>query len=350
VTPPSPPQNTGAFRYTPREPTPPRPMSAFQFHDRTVGEVLADIRDNSATHYEQGARFEELFRRAAPQIPDLEVANIWRWADWPGLARHGFPAQDIGIDLVAETAAGAQVAIQCKCYADDYRVGRDDIKDFVTAAAPQIFNLRWFVATSQCTAVADRLIAKNAIRIIDFREHLALKLGAQKPRREPQPLQQEAIDAVARGFEKSGCDRGRLIMACGTGKTFTALRIAEQLAPNKPAAGAAILFIAPSIALVAQARREWLCHTGRRLACTVVCSDKTAGRNAEDITANEIACEVTTDPARIKAALDAKTPAGTARVVFCTYQSLDKLSQAQLEHGALAFDLAVIDQAHRTTG
>jgi len=36
--------------------------------------------------------------------------------------------------------------------------------------------------------------------------------------------------------------------------------------------------------------------------------------------------------------------------VFCTYQSLDKLSQTQLEHGALAYDLAVIGEAHRTTG
>jgi len=108
-------------------------MPAFQFHDRTVGDILVDIRDNSATHYEQGARFEELFRRAAPQIPDLEVEKIWRWRDWPGLARHGFSAQDIGIDLVAETTAGAQVAIQCKCFAEDHRVGRDDIKNFVAA-------------------------------------------------------------------------------------------------------------------------------------------------------------------------------------------------------------------------
>ncbi|MDD9885169.1 MAG: DEAD/DEAH box helicase family protein, partial [Gammaproteobacteria bacterium] len=297
---------------------------------------------------QQGARFEELFLKAAPLIPDLEIAKIWRWADWPDLARHEFPTQDIGIDLVEETVAGALVAMQCKCYAADHRVGRDDIKNFIAAAAPKIFPLRWFIATSDYTAVAEKLIKQNDIRVVDFREHLALQFGAPKPPRRPLPLQLDAIDAVVHGFEKSGRHRGRLIMACGTGKTFTALRIAEQLAPGR---NANILFIAPSIALVAQARREWLAHTRRPLACTVICSDKTAGRTAaEDIGAFEITCEVTTDPARIAAALGAKIPQNTARVVFCTYQSLDKLSAAQVEHNAAAFNLAIIDEAHRTTG
>ncbi|MDD9821395.1 MAG: DEAD/DEAH box helicase family protein [Gammaproteobacteria bacterium] len=323
-------------------------MPALQFHNRTVGEILAGIRETSAHPRQQGARFEELFLKAAPLIPDLEIAKIWRWADWPDLARHGFCTQDLGIDLVGETAAGALVAMQCKCYAAEHRVGRDDIKNFIAAAAPKIFPLRWFIATSDYTAVAEKLIKQNDIRVVDFREHLALRFGAPKPPRRPLPLQLDAIDAVVHGFEKSGRHRGRLIMACGTGKTFTALRIAEQLAPGP---GAAILFIAPSIALVAQARREWLSHTRRPLACTVICSDKTAGRTAaEDIGAFEITCEVTTDPARIAAALGAKIPADTARVVFCTYQSLDKLSAAQVEHNAAAFNLAIIDEAHRTTG
>ena len=319
-----------------------------KYANRTVGEILTDIRADSPTHRDKGTNFEELFLKAAPLIPELEIKNIWRWADWPSLTQHrGVDARDDGIDLVAETTGGALVAIQCKCYADEYKVDRDDIKNFVTAANPQIFNLRWFVATSECNANAEKLIARNEIRIIDFREYLALKFEkTQKTPRKPWLLQQEAIDAVVKGFGDSGKDRGRLIMACGTGKTFTALRIAEEIAPGK----ANILFIAPSIALVAQNRREWLNHTRRQLACTVICSDKTAGRNAEDISATEISCETTTDPERIAAALNTKIPANTARAVFCTYQSLDKLRIAQHEHGAPGFDLALIDEAHRTTG
>ena len=322
-------------------------LGTIQYKDCTVGEILTDIRANSPNPREQGTRFEKLFLKAAPLIPDLEVKDIWRWADWPGLAKHGFDGRDDGVDLVAETTDGALVAIQCKCYAENHKVGKRDIEKFVIAANPQTFGLRWFVATSECNPVAEKLMHRNEIKIIDFNQHLDLKFGEKpKPQREPWPLQQEAIDAVIQGFTQTGRDRGRLIMACGTGKTFTALRIAEQLAPGN----ANILFIAPSIALVAQNRREWLNHTRRRLACTVICSDKTAGRNSEDISATEISCETTTAPEKIAAALTTKISNGTARAVFCTYQSLEKLRVAQHEHGAPDFDFALIDEAHRTTG
>ena len=324
--------------------------NTIQFQDRTVGEILTDIRANSSNPRDQGTNFENLFLEAAPLIPDLEIKNIWKWSEWTKQASatqdRGLNAQDDGVDLVAETPNGTLVAIQCKCYAEDHKVGKRDIEKFVTAANSQIFGLRWFVATSECNPVAEKLMHRNEIKIIDFRQHLDLKFD-KKPRlqRKPWELQQEAIDAVIQGFKESGRDRGRLVMACGTGKTFTAMRIAEQLAPGK----ANILFIAPSIALVAQTRREWLSHTDRNLACTVICSDKTAGRN-EDISATEISCATTTDPQTIAAELNMNIPDNTARAVFCTYQSLEKLRVAQHEHGAPDFDLAIIDEAHRTTG
>ncbi len=324
--------------------------NTIQFQDRTVGEILTDIRANSSNPRDQGTNFENLFLEAAPLIPDLEIKNIWKWSEWTKHAsatqERGLNAQDDGVDLVAETPNGTLVAIQCKCYAEDHKVGKRDIEKFATAANPQTFGLRWFVATSECNPVAEKLMHRGEIKIIDFRQHLDLKFD-KKPRlqREPWELQQEAINAVIQGFTQTGRDRGRLIMACGTGKTFTAMRIAEQLAPGK----ANILFIAPSIALVAQTRHEWLSHTGRNLACTVICSDKTAGRN-EDISATEISCATTTDPQTIAAELNMNIPDNTARAVFCTYQSLEKLRVAQHEHGAPDFDLAIIDEAHRTTG
>ena len=136
-------------------------------------------------------------------------------------------------------------------------------------------------------------------------------------------------------------------MACGTGKTFTSLRIAEQIVGD----GQRILFAAPTIALVSQARREWLRQTTRRLECIVVCSDPTAGgRNEnEDIRVSELECPVTTDPAEIAQSLGGNGDAGT-RVVFCTYHSLGRVTEAQALHGAPAFDLAIADEAHRTTG
>ena len=123
------------------------------------------------------------------------------------------------------------------------------------------------------------------------------------------------------------------------------LRIAEEIVED----GQRILFAAPTIALVSQARREWLRHTTRKLDCIVVCSDPTAGgRNEnEDIRISELECPVTTDPAEIADSLDGE---GATRVVFCTYHSLGRVTEAQASHNAPAFDLAIADEAHRTTG
>ncbi len=183
---------------------------------------------------------------------------------------------------------------------------------------------------------------------IDFREYLDVQVeeqDAKRPVQEPWPLQVEAIEDAVTGLANH--DRGRLIMACGTGKTFTSLRIAEQIVGD----GQRILFAAPTIALVSQTRREWLRQTTRRLKCIVVCSDPTAGgRNeTEDIRVSELECPVTTDPAEIARSLDGHGDAGTC-VVFCTYHSLGRVTEAQALHGAPAFDLAIADEAHRTTG
>ena len=181
---------------------------------------------------------------------------------------------------------------------------------------------------------------------IDFRQYLDVVVeerDRERPVREPWPLQAEAISDVVHGLDVHS--RGRLIMACGTGKTFTSLRIAEQVVED----GGRILFAAPSIALVAQARREWLRHSARPLRSVVVCSDRTAGGRHEnkDIRVTEIECPVTTDPGVIAQSLRGDGP---TRVVFCTYQSLDKVADAQLRHGAPEFALAIADEAHRTTG
>ena len=140
-------------------------------------------------------------------------------------------------------------------------------------------------------------------------------------------------------------DRGRFIMACGTGKTFTALRIAEEMLE----AGQRILFTAPTIALFSQARREWLRHTTRRLDCIVVRSDPTVGGRSEneDSRISELDCPVTTDPAEIAQSLAGE---GATRVVFCTHHSPGRVTEAQASHGAPTFDLAIADEAHRTTG
>ena len=314
----------------------------------SAGEVLARIREESRDEVEKGRWFEQLFERIALQDPAFEIDGIWRWTEWPGREElTGLDGRDIGVDLVARRTDGRWVAIQCKCYDEDRILPKSEIDKFLGGSQHGIFSLRWIVATCRWGPNAERAIEGAWPRIgrIDFREHLDVQVEeehADRPIQEPWPLQEEAIEDAVSGL--AAHDRGRLVMACGTGKTFTSLRIAEQLVED----GGRILFAAPSIALVSQARREWLRQTTRPLECLVVCSDATAGgRGEEDMRLSELECPVTTDAAAIAAGL---VGGGSTRVVFCTYHSLRRVTDAQARHGAEAFDLAIADEAHRTTG
>ena len=287
--------------------------------------------------------------RISKQEPEFEVNEIWRWSDWPDREElTGLDGRDFGIDLVAQTTSGEYVAIQCKCYEEKYTVRKGDVDSFLGASQQSIFKLRWMVATCNWGPNAEKAIriANPRVTQIDFREYLDVlveEVDAQRPVQEPWPLQFEAIDDVVSGLKNH--DRGRLVMACGTGKTFTSLRISEQMVNDY----GRILYVAPTIALVSQARREWLRQCTRKLRCVVVCSDSTAGgRNEnEDIGLSELECPVSTDPEQIAAAI--KSHFATS-VVFCTYHSLNKVTQAQAKFGAPKFDLAIADEAHRTTG
>ena len=312
-------------------------------------DVLDRIRSDSRDESEKGRWFEQLFVRMALQEREFEVDGIWRWADWPEReALTGLDGRDIGIDLVARLSTGKWVAIQCKCYEDRHILGKGEIDKFLGGSQQPVFRLRWVVATCRWGPNAERAIQNAHPRItqIDFREYLDVLVeehDEKRPVQEPWPLQAEAIEDAVSGLRNH--ERGRLVMACGTGKTFTALRVAEQLVED----GQRILFAAPTIALVSQARREWLRQTTRPLECMVVCSDSTAGgrHETEDIRISELECPVSTDPAVIAEAL---AGGGRTRVVFCTYHSLGRVTEAQAEHGAPDFDLAIADEAHRTTG
>ncbi len=316
----------------------------------TAREILRRIRAESRDESEKGRWFEQLFMRIAKQEREFEIDGIWRWGDWPErIEATGLDGRDIGIDLVARRTTGEWVAIQCKCYDESRTIGKREIDKFLGGSQQRVFALRWVVATCRWGPLAEKAIqrAQPQVSQIDFGNYLDVQVAESESRRpvqEPWPLQAEAIEDVVEGLANH--DRGRLVMACGTGKTFTSLRIAEQVVVD----GGCILFVAPTIALVSQARREWLRQTTRPLTCIVVCSDATAGGRgeSEDIRVSELECPVTTDARNIARVLRAKD--GSIRVVFCTYQSLQKVTQAQAMYGAPKFDLAIADEAHRTTG
>ena len=259
--------------------------------DKTAGDVLRRIRREARDESEKGEWFEELFMRIARTAPELAVAKIHRWRTWPDRLRlTGLDGRDIGVDLVAELTDGTLAAVQCKCYAETHTVGKKEIDSFLSASEAECFGHRWIVSTAKPGANAATAVeaARPNVSWIDFRLYLDRpvdRAAEVRPVRELLPLQQEAVDVTADGLANH--DRGTLVMACGTGKTFTALRISERIVPD----GGTILFTAPSIALVSQARREWLRHCVKPLLSLVVCSDRSAGgrgTSREDIRRSEL--------------------------------------------------------------
>lgn len=327
----------------------------------TVIEALRDIPNNA----ERGIKFEELMVDYFGLDPLLaqQYDAVWRWKDWPGAPSK----QDTGIDLVArERHSGEFTAVQCKFYDPATTLTKADIDSFFTASGKQPFTNRLIISTTDRwsahaeealegqTKPVERLgLADIADSPIDW--EITRPLGAEvlftltsAKRHDPRPHQQAAIDDVFAGFE-AGKDRGRLIMACGTGKTFTGLKIAERSAAENNGA-ARILFCVPSISLLSQSLREWTAQTRMEMRTFAVCSDAKVSRAAEDYRVHDVAIPVTTNADKLARELSYRDDAAGLTVVFATYQSLPVVAEAQQKHGAGSFDLVLCDEAHRTTG
>ena len=321
--------------------------------------VINFLTDTASSQYRVGNEFERLIQRyfrVDPLYKD-RFSDVWLWREWTAL-RTDFDATDIGIDLVARETNGEYCAIQCKCYAEDTKVSKAHIDSFISASASKLFARRMLVHTggelgpnvrrtieplgSDFQVIGYGHLTSRPIDWPNLRQAQPEQLDYQQERFSLRPHQREAFNDVVNGFKNS--DRGKLIMACGTGKTFAALRIAEEVA----GAGGRVLFLVPSIGLLSQAMREWAEQNGLRHRYIGICSDASAGKNTEDVPIQELEIPVTTDALKISETL-LKTEADAMTVVFCTYHSLPLVEQAQ-DGGAPAFDLVLCDEAHRTTG
>ena len=321
--------------------------------------TLDHIRATATSEAEKGRLFERLMKVYFTQDPLYRdrFSQVWLWSEWVA-SRADFSGGDTGIDLVAAERDGGACAIQCKCYAPGTTISKPDLDSFISAPAREPFTTRLIVDTGNDWGPnAQKTIAplQPACTVLRFGDLLERPfdwpdLTRQEPealayRAEPfhlRPHQQAAFDDVLQGFNDH--PRGKLIMACGTGKTFTALRIAETVA----AVGGRALYLVPSISLFQQSMREWATQRAILHRYVGICSDTRAGRNDEDASLAELEIPVTTDPAAISQALRT-VPPDSMTVVFCTYQSLDLVRQAQ-DDGVPPFDLILCDEAHRTTG
>lgn len=330
-------------------------------------QLLDSIREATTTEADKGKRFEVLIKRFLQAEPTYKerFSDVWLWTEWPYRMGKG----DIGIDLVArESVSGHYVAIQCKCYDNGHAVSEKDLETFFLAAgstwatdnakedtfeSTMVFATSYYQSKNLATLIQRQAKPCQYIGLSDLERYedidwAALEKGKihKVKKNEVREHQREAIDSVISSF-KGGTERGKMIMACGTGKTFTALRLVEEYTGGE----GCVLFLAPSIALVAQSLREWMCQTTCKLHPIAVCSDSTAsdGRELGDLTARDLPSPATTNPDAIGANYR-KFKDGHLTVIFSTYASLDKVCAAQKKGRLPEFDITICDEAHRTAG
>ena len=314
---------------------------------------------------ERGTLFEKLvlsYLRNEPTYQRL-YKNVWALGDVP--VEYGIPKKDTGVDLVAEQFNGELVAIQAKFYQN--KVGKSEINSFVAELGKSYYQRGLIVST-----VNDW--NKNARETIDHNEKGIEIIGLSDLRnsqidwtqysferpevvtiKEPKKLrayQETALEYALEHFATN--DRGQMIMAPGTGKTFTSLKIAEAFV-KKENKQLKVLYLVPSIQLLTQTLRGWNNDTELKITSMAVTSDRDASRGedgTEDIKASDIGYPATTSKEKLlKNWDDVKKTHQTKDmvVVFSTYQSIDVIGGAQKD-GFPEFDLIISDEAHRTTG
>ncbi|HEY9217260.1 MAG TPA: type ISP restriction/modification enzyme [Phenylobacterium sp.] len=324
---------------------------------------MRSFRDASRSEREKGTYFERIAVEFIKHDPGMaqEYEDAWLFSEWAAGER--INARDTGIDVVARMRDGGFCAIQCKFYREGHRIQKADIDSFFTASGKSPFGRRLIIDTT------DAPWSENAEEALDGQQIETTRIGLDRlsespinwaaylhdetvevaPKKELRPHQTDALAAVRTGLAEA--DRGKLIMACGTGKTFTGLKIAEDLA----GAGKQVLFLVPSLALMSQTIREWTIDAATPLASFAVCSDAQVGKhqkNKDDVAgveAHDLDYPATTNAAKLAAKV-ARVAADRMTVVFATYQSIQVISEAQQKHGLSEFDLIVCDEAHRTTG
>ena len=326
-------------------------------------EAIKLIRQKAANTIDVGTAFEKLVKvfieNDATQTQQYE--RVWRYSEWAA-EREGYARKDIGIDLVAKIRdQDTFCAIQCKCYSEGVPIQKTDLDSFVSASSTKDFSRLLLIDTStesigdNAQQVLDNL-DKDYLRIqitelensrIDWLTLVKEDRVRLRQKNSPREHQKEALAKAIEGFAEH--DRGKIIMACGTGKTYTSLLIAEKIA----GVGKTVIYMVPSLSLMSQTIREWKNDATEDFTAFSACSDKTVGNRKKDdefiVSLHDLAFPATTNPKDLATAVRT-APKDRMTVVFSTYHSIDVIAEAQKQHGLGAIDLIICDEAHRTTG
>ncbi len=294
-----------------------------------------------------------------------EYESIDLWYDWELRGNE----RDKGIDIVITTSNKEYIAVQCKFHQNS--ISYNDISPFLTQLLSGVGEVRFkkgiIISTSNLTSEALKAIeqirsAGMGIDIdeiteedfiysrIDWEKFDPTKNEDEIPlcdKKRPRPHQTEAIEKTKEYFSDPKNARGKLIMACGTGKTYTSLKIMEALDPK------ITLFLAPSIALLSQTFREYAQEKSEPFYASIVCSDDKTGQSKnednDDIKFSELPIKASTRLEDILSVYEKAQKENKRFIIFSTYQSALRIKEAQ-EAGLNGIDLIICDEAHRTVG
>lgn len=315
----------------------------------SFSQFLASLDADAGKRGKQFEHFVKWFLKNDPQW-STQVSEVWLWEEWPD--RWG---PDCGIDLIFKHKDGQTWAVQSKCYDAKYNITKHDVDKFLSESNRAGIDKRLLIATTDglgqnakqvCDAqdkeVVRFLLSNFEDADIDYPSSLeGLNKAKPKPKHPRRPYQIDAIEAVKAGF--ASADRGQLIMACGTGKTYTTLWIKEELNAQST------LVLLPSLGLLSQTLHEWTAARNSDFAVLCVCSDDSVGKRGSDEAVHDIAdlaFPVTSDPVEIAKFLSTAEP----KVVFSTYQSSNLIADAHADQKVPSFNLAIADEAHRCAG
>ena len=319
-------------------------------------------RASALSNDEKGRHFERLVQLYLQTQPEYRttLADVWLQRDVPADVRKAInlPQLDEGIDLIARERHGGYWAIQAKFLtANDKRLSRRLLGTFTALASDTCSNIGLqVIAHTSAKRVGKHHLYRNLREIgLDrwqdadwslIRAAIAGKVEARPKPRRPKRHQLRAIAAAKKHFIGGKADRGLMLMPCGTGKSLTAFWIAEALGAKT------ILVAVPSLALIKQSVTDWtreFLAKDQKPDWVCVCSDDLVGDLERDEFVGDVydtGLPTFTDPEEI--AKELRRPS-KIKIVFTTYQSGDRLVEAAKFAGT-KFDVAIFDEAHRTTG
>lgn len=332
--------------------------------------LIQEIDLENRVNRDRGTLFELLTKTYLENEPIYQrlFDTVWMLNDVP--IEYNIPKIDTGVDLVARKAkTGELVAIQCKYYSKDTRIRKEHIDSFLNELGKNYYDEGLIITTTDKwsknadEALIDRNKPIMRISLSQLKESIIdwSQYSFSKPedivlqeRKSPRAHQIPAINAVLDGFRET--DRGKLIMAPGTGKTYTSMAIAEKLAEESKDSFK-VLYLVPSIQLLSQTLRSWNADIKYNMDSIAVCSDRKVtkeriGTEIEDIATSDIGFPATTNKEKLieyQETIESRNSKPEFISVFSTYQSIDVIMEAQKE-GFYDFDLIICDEAHRTTG